>query len=89
MKTSYTAYRNGHVFVNQGTWDQVEKVLAIGYCVASREYRADGSVGLGLGLLLGPRPTARPETRDESRHVVDGYNVEFQGARPAVAGADY
>lgn len=25
----------------------------------------------------------------QSRHVIDGYNVEFQGARPARAGEDY
>jgi hypothetical protein len=28
-------------------------------------------------------------SRRQSRHVVDGYNVEFQGARPARAGEDY
>jgi len=80
MQATYTAYRNGHVFVDHGTWEQVEKILAIGYCVASREYRGDGSVGIGLGLVIGAA---------QSRHVIDGYNVEFQSAKPARASEDY
>ena len=31
----------------------------------------------------------RSWAKAQSRHVLDGYNVEFQGARPARVGADY
>jgi hypothetical protein len=32
---------------------------------------------------------ATKEDDGESRYVIDGYNVEFQGARPAAAGQEY
>ena len=37
-------------------------------------------------VLIGRRYYSQ---REAARHVIDGYNVEFQGARPAKAGQDY
>ena len=33
---TFTASRNGHVYVDRGTWSQVERVLEQGYCVSGR-----------------------------------------------------
>lgn len=50
---TYTAVRNGYFFVRRGTWEQVQKVLELGYCVC-RAYGPDrdGDVVISLGILI-------------------------------------
>jgi len=70
---TYTAVRNGHVFVKRGTWKQVQKVLECGYCVCRYfEPDRDGDVMVTLGVVI-------PDF-DKSRSVRNGYNIEPQDA---------
>jgi len=79
---TYTAVRNGHFFVKRGTLEQLQKILKSGYCVCrSFPPDRDGDVMVTLGIVI--------SDLDKLRHVYNGYNTEFQGARPAKAGEDY
>lgn len=50
---TYTAIRNGHVFVNKGTWEQLQKILDCGYCVCrSFGPDRDGHMTVTLGIVI-------------------------------------
>lgn len=80
---TFTAVRNGHVYVDRGTWSQVERVLEQGYCVSGRRGPDQhGVVELTLGLLI---RKAEPRPQLGGRDL----NPEFLGAAPARQGQDY
>ena len=50
---TYTAVHNGYVFVRRGTWEQVQKILAEGFCVCRIYFPdRDGDVMVTLGIVL-------------------------------------
>ena len=50
MKT-YTAVCRGHVFVRHGTWEQIQLILAEGFCVCQVADR-DNDVTVTLGVWV-------------------------------------
>lgn len=80
---TFTAVRDGYVFVKRGTWSQVERVLEQGYCVAGRcGPDASGNTTIILGLMI---RKAEPRPQLGGREL----NPEFLGAAPARAAQDY
>jgi hypothetical protein len=50
---TYTAVCRGHVFVRRGTWEQIQAVLADGFCVCRvGTADRDGVVTVTLGIVL-------------------------------------
>lgn len=80
---TFTAVRNGCVFVDRGDWSQVQRVLEQGYCVAGRfGPDSSGNITITLGLMLRkPEPWPQLGGRD--------LNAEMIGAALARAGQDY
>lgn len=80
---TFTAVRNGTVYLERGTWAQVERLLEQGFCIAGRcgpDQRGDTRLTLGL-LLRQAQPWPQLGGRDLS--------PEFLGAAPARQGQDY
>lgn len=62
---TFTAIRNGRVFLERGTWSQVSAILEKGYCVSGRDCADEtGNVVIYLGIVI--------------RHV--GYATRLQGS---------
>jgi len=50
---TYTAVYRGYVFVRRGTWEQIQKILADGFCVCRvHAPGSDGVVVVTLGIVL-------------------------------------
>ncbi len=83
-RQTFTAVRNGAVFLERGTLQELERLLKQGWCITSRSAfpDANGDTRVTLGLLL---------RQADSWPQLDGrdLNPELLGAAPARSGQDY